>query len=134
MSKLSLFAIVFGTGLAVVATTPSAASAAAAFACDDESGLCVNSGGAKWSPDKKASAKDRRKRKAKSGGTLSLDIDGGRGSVFVNGRFVGTAPVSGVAIPQGKNDVHVRDGDITLATGVLKVPKGASVSLTVRHD
>ncbi|MEM7153770.1 MAG: hypothetical protein AAF799_13060 [Myxococcota bacterium] len=134
MPKLPLLALVFGTGLALVATTPGAASAAATLGCDDDSGLCVNSGGAKWSPDKTASAKDRRKRKAKTGGTLSVDIDGGRGSVFLNGRYVGTAPVSDVAIPQGKNDVHVRDGDITLATGVLNVPKGASVSLTVRHD
>ena len=44
-----------------------------------------------------------------------------------------TAPISGVDLPSGKNDLQVRDGADVLATGLLDVPKGASVSITVRH-
>ncbi len=132
MSKLPLFALVLGLGLAVGVSTPQAASAAATLACDDESGLCVDSGGADFTDGKQSSSKDRKKRNKKSAGTLSLTIDGGRGSVFVNGRFVGTAPVSGVEVPSGKNDIHVRDGATVLATGLLDVPKDADVSITVR--
>lgn len=134
MSKLTILALALGTGVALGVATPGAASAAAALACDDDSGLCVDSGGATWTPDKKSSSKDRKKRSKSNGGTLSVTIDGGRGSVFLNGRFVGTAPVSGVEIPSGKNDLHVRDGDTVLANGLLKVPSGADVEITVNHD
>ena len=100
----------------------------------DDSGLCVDSGDAKWAADKQSTSKDRKKRSTKTAGTLSVTIDGGRGSVFLNGRFVGTAPVSGVSVPSGKNDLHVRDGEDVLANGTLTVGKGTSVSVTVRHD
>jgi hypothetical protein len=131
MSKLPLYALVLGLGVAVGVSTP---GVAAALACDDESGVCVDSGGASYTDGKQATSKQRGKRSKKNGGTLSVTIDGGRGSVFLNGRFVGTAPVSSVDIPSGKNDIHVRDGETVLANGLLDVPKGADVSLTVRHD
>jgi len=130
--RLPLMALALAAGVALGFASPGA-SAAAAFACDDASGLCVDSGGASWEPDKKSTSKDRKKRSSKSPGSLSVGIDGGRGSVFLNGRYVGTAPVSGVELPSGKNDLQVRDGADVLATGLLDVPKGASVSVTVRH-
>lgn len=116
------------------ASPPRAASAAATLACDDESGLCVDSGGATFTDGKQSTSKEQGKRSKKTGGSLSVTVDGGRGSVFVNGRFVGVAPVDGVSIPSGKNDIHVRDGASVLANGLLDVPKNADVSLTVRHD
>lgn len=132
-SPLFVLALALGLGIGLGVSTPGAASAAAA-SCDDESGLCVDSGGASFTDGKQSTSKDRKKRSKKTGGTLSVNIDGGRGSVFVNGRFVGTAPVSGVEIPSGKNDIHVRDGASVLANGLLDVPKSADVSVTVRHD
>lgn len=132
--RLPLMVLALATGVAVGVASPAGASAAAAFACDDDSGLCVDSGGASWAPDKKTTSKERKKRSSKTAGSLSLTIDGGRGSVFLNGRYVGTAPVNDVEIPSGKNDLQVRDGADVLATGVLDVPKGASVSITVRHE
>lgn len=132
-SRLPLLALALAAGVALGAAS-SGAAAASTLACDDASGLCVDSGGASWEPDKKSSSKDRKKRSSKSPGTLAVTIDGGRGSVFVNGRYVGTAPVSGVEVPAGKNDLQIRDGANVLATGLLEVPKGASVSVTVRHD
>lgn len=134
MPKLPLYALALGLGLALGVSAPGAASAAATLACDDDSGVCVDSGGASFTDGKQSSSKDRKKRSKKSGGTLSLSIDGGRGSVFVNGRFVGTAPVDGVEVPSGNNDLHVRDGATVLANGLLKVPKEADVSITVRYD
>lgn len=132
--RSALWAVGLAAGLALGLSSPGAASAAAALGCDDESGLCVDSGGASFEADKKSTSKDRKKRSTKNGGTLSLSIDGGRGSVFLNGRYVGTAPISGVELPSGKNDLQVRDGADVLASGLLEVPKGASVSVTVRHD
>ncbi|MCH9684784.1 MAG: hypothetical protein K0V04_25335 [Deltaproteobacteria bacterium] len=134
MSKTSILALALCTGVALGIASPGPASAAAAMTCDDDSGLCVDSGDATWAPDKKSTSKDRKKRSTKSPGTLSVSIDGGRGSVFVNGRYIGTAPVDGVEVPAGKNDLQVRDGAVVLANGLLKVPKDSSVSITVRHD
>jgi hypothetical protein len=132
MSRLPLMIVALAAGVALGFASPGAASAAAAFACEDESGLCIDSGGASWAPDTKSTSKDRKKRSTKTAGKLSLSVDGGRGSVFLNGRYVGTAPVSGVEMPSGKNDLQVRDGANVLATGLLDVPKDASVSITVR--
>lgn len=133
MSKLTILALALGTAVALTVAAPTDASATAAFACDDDSGVCIDSGDASFTADKKSSSKDRNKRSTKSPGSLSVSIDGGRGSVFVNGRFVGVAPISGVEVPSGNNDLHVRDGETVLANGLLQVSKGASVSLTVRY-
>lgn len=132
--RLPLLALALGAGMAFGVASPGAASAAAALSCDDESGLCVDSGGASFEADKNSTSKDRKKRSTKTPGSLSVSIDGGRGSVFLNGRYVGTAPVSNVEVPSGKNDLQVRDGADVLASGLLDVPKDASVSITVRHD
>jgi hypothetical protein len=135
MSRLPLVVFALAAGLALGVASPGAVSHAATltFACEDESGLCIDSGGASWEADKKSTSKDRKKRSTKSAGSLSVTIDGGRGSVFLNGRYVGTSPVSGVDVPSGKNDLQVRDGADVLASGLLDVPKDASVSITVRH-
>jgi hypothetical protein len=118
-------------GLGVLVAGP----ARAAFGCDDESGLCLDAvKGASWAPGKSCSDADRKKRSPKTPGTLSLVVDGGRGSIFINGRYAGTAPLEDVEIPAGPNDVQVRDGTTVLATGVLTVPKETGVSITVRHD
>ncbi|MCX4247578.1 peptidase associated/transthyretin-like domain-containing protein [Paraliomyxa miuraensis] len=135
MSRPLPWALALGLGLGLAVASPGPAATAAVLAagmgCSDSSGLCVDSGGASFTADKKSTSKDRKKRSTKNAGTLSLSIDGGRGSVFLNGRYVGTAPVSGVELPSGKNDLQVRDGADVLATGLLDVPKGAAVSITV---
>jgi hypothetical protein len=109
-----------------------ASAAMTAFGCDDASGLCVEGGS--FEADKRTTDKDRKKQSKSSAGNLSLEIDGGRGSLFINGRYAGTAPLNGIEIPSGPNDIQIRDGAEVLATGVLTVPKDASVSLTARHD
>ena len=55
------------------------------------------------------------------------------GSIFINGRYAGTAPLEGIEIPSGKNDLQIRDGSDVLATGVLTVPKESDVIAVVRH-
>jgi hypothetical protein len=107
--------------------------AAANMACEDASNLCLSpASGAKWEAGKTTGPKDRKKR-VDNGGSLSLTIDGGRGSLFVNGRYAGTAPLSGISVPAGRNDVQVRDGATVLSQGVLTVPKGGSLAITVNH-
>lgn len=119
--------LVFATAALFAAPTPAQA------ACSDPSGLCMDPvKGSKWEPDSSLSAKQL-KAKRKGTGNLSLKIDDGRGSVFVDGRYVGTAPLSDLTLGAGKHDLQVRDGAKILAEGVLTVPKGATVKVNVRH-
>jgi hypothetical protein len=124
-----LLALAFGLGTGVASESVEAAM----VACEDVSNLCVDSGGAKYIGDTTVAAKDKKKRIEKAGSSLSMTVDGGRGSLFVNGRYAGTAPLSSIPIPAGPNDIQVRDGATVISTGVLWVPKGASVGVTVRH-
>lgn len=131
MSKLA-FAIALAVPIAL-AITPASVSANA-FACADPSNLCLSpAGGAKWEAGAQVSAKDKKKRSEKAPGSLSITVEGGRGSLFVNGRYAGTAPLSGISVPSGRNDIQVRDGSSVLSQGVMTVPKGGSLSITVRH-
>jgi len=123
------------TALAALALVLGAAApAAAAAACNDASGVCLGPNkGAKWEPDATLTAKQMKAKRKGPACSVAFEIDGGRGSVFVDGRYVGTAPVSGISLLPGKHDVQVRDGQKILAEGVLTVPKGGSMQITVRH-
>lgn len=101
---------------------------ATAYACDDS--LCVTSGdGAKWKAGSSMSAgqvkKERRKNRKRKASQVSFTIDDGRGSVFVDGIYRGTAPVKELELKPGKHDVQVRDGKDVLAEGVLTIPRKA---------
>ncbi len=124
----SLLVTALGLGLCLTSATP----AQAAFECTDEGNLCVESGGT-WATGSSTTSKDRRKQSKKSAGTLTIRVEGGRGSVFINGRYAGTAPLEGIEIPTGKNDLQIRDGSEVLATGVMNVPKSSNVIAVVRH-
>jgi hypothetical protein len=133
-NRFGSLVIALGLGLGVGLAGAPAATASWQTDCDEDSNLCVEQpSGASWAGGTKTTAKERKRRSLKGGGTLALSIEGGRGSVFVNGRYVGTAPVEGVKVPRGKSDVQVRDGAEVLAWGVLLVPKDAQVVATVRH-
>ncbi len=122
-----------GLALTLGLLAPSQSATAAAFECNDTSNFCLDAAsGAAWEPDATTSSADKGKRK-KGGETISITVENGRGSVFINGRYAGTAPLDGVTIPAGKNDLQVRDGAEVLTQGVLTVPKGARLSATVRH-
>jgi hypothetical protein len=104
------------------------------MAADCDGNLCLSPvKGAKWESGVTTSPKERTKRSKKNGGTLSISIEDGRGSVFINGRYAGTAPLSGIEIPRGRNDIQVRDGAEVLASGVLQVPANADLDVTVTH-
>jgi hypothetical protein len=107
-----------------------------ADACDDPSGVCVDDDKAKWSSDASLSKKSRRKQWKKNRKRkpvpVTVNIDGGRGSAFVDGRYL--APGESRELKPGKHDVHVRDGDRVLAQGVLTVPRRSDgVTVTVVH-
>jgi hypothetical protein len=115
--------------LALVLAAPAPAEAA----CSDPSNLCIDGKGAKWEADQTLSAKQLKAKRKGASGRLSVKIEDGRGSVFVDGRFVGVAPVGDIELGPGKHDLQVRDGDKILAEGVVTIPKGGSVRATVRH-
>jgi hypothetical protein len=111
-------------------TAPTEAMAA----CGDPSGLCLEPvKGGKWEPDSSLSAKQLKAKRKGAPGRLTVKVDDGRGSVFIDGRYVGTATVSDLPLAAGKHDLQVRDGARILAEGVLTIPKGASVRVNVRH-
>ena len=121
---------VFAGVLAFAVAAPSVTEASR-MACEDDSGLCLEPlKGARWMPDKSTTRKQRKKQKSKRAGTISMEVDG-RGSLFINGRYAGTSPLSGAKIPAGPNDIQVRDGARVLAEGILVVPKYGDVSITV---
>lgn len=80
-----------------------------------------------------SSSKNRARRSTKQGGKLSVDLDDGRASLFVNGRFRGNVPLEDIKVPSGKNDIQVRDGETILAEGLLTVPRNGSVSVLVHY-
>jgi hypothetical protein len=129
------FAFGLSLGLSLALWIPSA-PAAAAFApsCTDENNFCFEQvTGSRWFPNAKTNSAMRKKRSEKEPGSLSLTIEGGRGSVFLNGRYLGTAPLDAVEVPSGPNDLHVRDGSEVLTWGILTVPKDDTVVAVVRH-
>lgn len=143
MSKLKWFsnasgrllALGLSVGVAVSMLVPATPAAAAEEKCDDDGKFCFEQvEGSRWFAGAKTNSKMRRKRSEKEPGKLSLTIDGGRGSVFLNGRYVGTAPLEDVEVPSGPNDLQVRDGSDVLAWGILTLPKGGTVVATVKHD
>ena len=108
--------------------------------CTAPSGVCVRSGeGVGWKAGEKLSnkqrAKEARKNRKRSPVVFYLTITGGRGSVFIDGEWVGSAPIEALELKPGKHDVQVRDGANVLAAGVLVVPKnpGANVEVEVQH-
>ncbi|MEZ4449466.1 MAG: hypothetical protein R3B09_08300 [Nannocystaceae bacterium] len=112
-------------------------TAPAAATCTDSTGLCVVSGeGVKWKSEAALTAAQLRKEnKKRKGSTSNLDlkIDDGRGTVFIDGRWGGIAPLVSYPITPGSHDIQVRDGNRILAEGVLVFPAGANVSIEIRH-
>jgi hypothetical protein len=97
-------------------------------------GVCIEGG--KWlsgeSLEQKARDKEAKKNKKRPDATLNVTIEGGRGSVFVDGTWVDQAPVSGFVLKPGRHDVQIRDGRRVLAIGVLEIPaSGGTVELKV---
>lgn len=121
-----------GSGLVLASAVP---ALAAHQACDDPSHLCIVSGdeGARWEAGEKSTSKNRSRRSTKQGGKLSVELEGGRASLFVNGRFRGNPPLQDIEVPSGKNDIQLRDGETILAEGLLTVPRNGSVSVVVHH-
>ena len=89
---------------------------------------CVT--GAGWSTDQQlddaARKKEAKKNKKRKDAQLTVQINGGRGSLFVDGVFIAIAPALYVPIKPGKHDIEIRDGERVRARGVLTIPNNAS--------
>jgi hypothetical protein len=112
-----------GLALACMLASPPAKAA-------EECGPTACVSGAGWSTEaqlddatRKREAKKNRKRKDAQ---LTVQINGGRGSVFVDGMFVALAPALYVPIKPGKHDIEIRDGERVRARGVLTIPNNAT--------
>lgn len=109
------------------------AGARASHAGSCGASVCPSAG--EWQEGKTLDAKARKKEakanKKKADVSLRVDVAQGRGSVFVDGRYL--APDATRAIKPGKHELELREGDEVLALGVLVVPKGAE-SIVVEID
>lgn len=78
-------------------------------------------------------AKNNRKRKNVA---LNVVVEGGRGTVFVDGRYLASAgPHAQRELKPGKHEVEVRDGEWVVAAGVLTIPRRVtSIALVIHGD
>ncbi len=117
--------------LSMLALSPSLAHAAEI--CDAQ--VCVD--GANWVSgeqlDDKARAREAKKHRKSKNATLTVEIPGGRGSVFLDGVWIAPAPINYVPLKPGKHDLEIRDGERVLARGVLEIGKrGGDVKVRVQ--
>lgn len=108
----------------------------AAEVCDEQ-GVCID--GANWRSgeqlDDKARAKERKKNAKRKDAALTVELRSGRGSVFIDGVWIGQVPVSFIPIKPGKHDLEVRDGETLLARGIVEIPKNAGeVKITIGDE
>jgi hypothetical protein len=93
-----------------------------------------------WKPDARLSRKQRQKdakaNRKRSDVTLDVDVVGGRGSVFVDGRYLaGSGPHDRRAVKPGKHEIEVRDGERIIAVGVLTIARNLdAITLVVHAD
>jgi hypothetical protein len=118
--------------LLFVAIMLSSTPASAAEVCDPN--VCVS--GARWASgeqlDDKAREREAKRNRKNNDATLTVELAGGRGSVFLDGVWIALAPINYVPIKPGKHDLEVRDGTRVLARGVLEVDKkGGDVTVRV---
>lgn len=119
---------------AMVDSPPSAGSDCGGQVCLYDAG----SGSSSWKPDQRLSAKQRKKeakknRKRKDVG-LSVDLVGGRGSVFIDGRYLATqGPYAQRDLKPGKHELEVRNGGELVAAGVLVISTKAKGLRVVVH-
>ncbi len=123
----------FGLGLLL------AAPPAIAHADCEGSGACVEGHAkVKWEEGKTLSDKSRQKNakkyRKKKDVSLAVTLQGGRGSLFIDGVWVGAAPFGTVQIKPGKHDLQIRDGDTVITEGVITVPtKASELTLKIAH-
>ena len=120
--------------LALALVSLTSAPADAAEVCDQ--GVCVS--GAEWSSgeqlDDKARAREAKRNRKGKDATLTVEITGGRGSVFLDGVWIAVAPINYVPLKPGKHDLEIRDGERVLARGVLEIgKKGGDVTVRISH-
>lgn len=106
--------------------------------------VCVYGGGStsqdSWKPEARLSRKQRQKdakaNRKRGDVTLDVDVVGGRGSVFIDGRYLpGSGPHERRAVKPGKHEIEVRDGEHVIAIGVLTVGRSVdAVTLVVHAD
>lgn len=125
-------ALVLGATITLVAL-PSPAQA------EEDCGAQACVEGASWASgeqlDERARKREAKRNRKRKDTRLSVELGStdGRGSVFIDGVWAGTAPARNLPIKPGKHDVEIRDGQAVLARGVLNIPKqAASVTIRVR--
>jgi hypothetical protein len=96
--------------------------------------VCVYGSGsassADWKPEARLSRKQRQKdakaNRKRSDVTLDVDVVDGRGSVFIDGRYLAASgPHDRRAVKPGKHENEARVGERLIAVGVLTVARNA---------
>jgi hypothetical protein len=94
-----------------------------------------------WKPDarlsRKQRAKDAKANRKRADVTLDVDVVGGRGSVFIDGRYLAASgPHDRRVVKPGKHEIEIRDGERIIAVGVLTIARKnvEAVTLVVHAD
>lgn len=93
-----------------------------------------------WKPDARLSRKQRQKdakaNRKRGDVTLDVDVVDGRGSVFIDGRYLAASgPHDQRAVKPGKHEIEIRDGERVIAVGVLTVARDIeAITLVVHAD
>lgn len=101
--------------------------------------VCIyGTDGGEWKPDarlsKKQRASEKKKNRKHADVSLRVLVEGGRGSVFVDGRYLSSeGPHSERALDPGKHEIEVRDGETVIAVGVLTIPRKIEALTLVVH-
>ncbi|HVH97490.1 MAG TPA: hypothetical protein VM869_02225 [Enhygromyxa sp.] len=91
-----------------------------------------------WTPaaqlSKKQRASEKKKNRKHADVALRVVVEGGRGSVFVDGRYLASeGPHAERTLDPGKHEIEVRDGTTVVALGVLTIPRKIEALTLVIH-
>jgi hypothetical protein len=83
--------------------------------------------GAGWASgeqlDDNTRSKEAKRNRNSKDAQLTVQLNNGRGSLFIDGVWIAPLPALYVPIKPGKHDLEVRNGEQVLARGVLTIPK-----------
>ena len=100
----------------------------------------IGQGVGSWKPGSRLSRKKRKqeakKNRRRKDVSLNVMVEGGRGSVFVDGRYLASeGPHAQRVLKPGQHELEVRDGEQVVTFGVLVVPrKVSSIAVVVHAD
>lgn len=87
----------------------------------DGSGEAVGTWAEGKTLNRKARAKEAKKQRKRKDVQVRVELEGGRASAFIDGRYLATGG-EGLPLKPGMHELEVRDGERVIALGVITIP------------